>query len=341
MRHAITRAWDADGAGAALLAPLSWLFGFGVAARNAAYDRGFLRSHALGLPAVSIGNLSVGGTGKTPVAAWVARWFSERGIRPAILLRGYGDDEPLVHAELAPGAIVVADADRVAGATRAKAQGAHVLVLDDAFQHRRAHRDVDVVIVAAEQGRARRLLPAGPLRERRSALARAHALVVTRKSASREDAEAVARAWAPPSRDGAFPTAVVHLAPRSLLRVATSAPAGERPLAELQGERVVAVSAIGDPTAFEAQLRAVGAEVEPARFPDHHAFTDDDVARLARRAEGSDGVVCTLKDAVKLRSRWPAFAPPFWYLSQAVTWERGEAILTDLLSRLTTPDTPR
>lgn len=334
------RIWERDGLGATALAPLSWLFGAAVAVRNAAFDHGVLRSHALGVPAVSVGNLSVGGTGKTPVAAWVARWFLDRGVRPAILMRGYGDDEPLVHERLVPGAIVVAEPDRIAGASSAAARGAQVLVLDDAFQHRRARRDVDLVIIAAEQGRARRLLPAGPLREGRRALARAHALIVTRKSASREEAETVARDWAARQDGGPLPTAVAHLAAASLIRVDDGSEA-PRALAELRGRRVLAVSAIGNPAAFEAQLRACGATVVASRHPDHYAFSEADVAALARTAATTDLVVCTLKDAVKLRPRWPALAPPFWYLSQAVTWERGEGVLTDLLGRLITTDTPR
>lgn len=340
MSRGIERVWARDGAGARALAPLSWLFGVAVACRNAAYDRGWLAQRALGLPAVSVGNLTVGGTGKTPVSAWVARWFATRGARPGLLLRGHGGDETLVHGMLAPGTVVVADPDRVAGAARAAAAGARVLVLDDAFQHRRARRDVDLVLVAAEQGGARRLLPAGPLREGRAALARAHALVVTRKSAGREAAEGVAADWA----QGRLPTVVMHLEPTALVRGTdggTMVADTERPLDGLRGLRVLAVSAIGNPAAFEAQLASAGADVEPLRFPDHHPFGAGDAEALARRAREADLVVCTLKDAVKLRSQWPAQAPPFWYLSQAVRVERGAGVLDGLLEPLLAADTPR
>lgn len=339
MRRLVERAWAHDGLAGLALAPLSWAFGAAVALRNAAYDHGLLRSHALGLPAVSVGNLSVGGTGKTPIAAWVAQWFLARGVTPAILLRGYGDDEPLVHARLTPGAIVVPDRDRLEAATRAKAQGARVLVLDDAFQHRRARRDADLVLISAEQGGARRLLPAGPLREGRRALRRAHAIIVTRKSASVEQAEAVGRAWAARTGMPALPVAIAHLAASSLRGGGQGGQ--DRPISGVARARVLAISAIGNPAAFEDQLRAAGASVVPARFPDHHAFTTRDMDALARKAADVDLVVCTLKDAVKLEPRWPAFAPPFWYLSQAVTWERGERVLTDLLGRLAATDTDR
>jgi tetraacyldisaccharide 4'-kinase len=146
----VEESWERDGALAKGLAPLSWIFGAGVALRNRLYDAGILGSQSLGLPAVSVGNLSVGGTGKTPMSAWVAERLLELGKRPAVLLRGYGGgDEVLVHARLVPGALRVADPDRVRGAARARAEGAEVLILDDAFQHRRAQRDLDLVLVAA------------------------------------------------------------------------------------------------------------------------------------------------------------------------------------------------
>jgi tetraacyldisaccharide 4'-kinase len=332
--HAIERIWAKDGVAAWALTPLSWLFGAATAVRNLLFDVGLLRAHALGLPTVSVGNLSVGGTGKTPVAAWVAAELASLGARPAVLLRGYGADEPLVHQRLNPGVIVVADPNRVAAAGVARSRGARVLVLDDAFQHRRAARDVDIVLVAAEQGGAHRLLPAGPLREGRRALRRASLLVVTRKSASLAEAEATAAEWT--GFAGAPPTAVVALAPGALMPVggAVGGAAAGEPLDALRGRRVLAISAIGAPAAFEWQLSDAGAVVEAARYPDHHAFTSTDVAELVRRGASVDRVVCTLKDAVKLGSRWPAQAPPLWYLSQAVVVERGASVLREALRRL-------
>jgi tetraacyldisaccharide 4'-kinase len=330
MSRAIERIWAADGPAAWALTPLSWLFGAATGARNLLFDLGLLRAHPLGLPAVSVGNVSVGGTGKTPVAAWVAAQLLELGAHPAILLRGYGDDEPLVHARLNPGIPVIANPDRVAGAAEAKAKGATVLVLDDAFQHRRAARDLDVVLVAAEQGEAHRLLPAGPLREGRRALRRANLVVVTRKSASLAEAEGVAAGWT--GFAGAPPTAVLALHPGPLRPVEPSG--ASLPLSTLAGKRVLAISAIGAPAAFEAQLRSAGAVVESAAYADHHAFTESDVAALVRRAGVTDLTICTLKDAVKLGPRWPRQAPGVWYLSQAVEVERGGALLREALHRL-------
>ena len=327
-RDGIEALWTRDGAGARALAPLSWLFGAATALRNAAYDRGLLRAHPLGLPTISVGNLSVGGTGKTPMAAWVAQQMIVRGLRPAILLRGYGADEPMVHQRLTPDALVVVDPDRVRGAAKAILLGAQVLVLDDAFQHRHARRDIDIVLVAAEQGGSRRLLPAGPYREPPSALARAHALVVTRKRASIDGAVAVAAQWA--SANPSCVVAIASLAPADLARVGG---AERLPVSALRGQQVLAVSAIGLPAAFEGQLSDLGARVTSLAFADHHAFTDADVARLATRAADADRAVCTLKDAVKLEGRWPREGPALWYLSQAVTIERGAGELDHLLAR--------
>lgn len=332
MSRLAERVWEADGAASTALVPFSWMYGAVTWLRNAAFDAGLLRSHSLTLPTVSVGNLSVGGTGKTPMSAWVAQELLRRGHRPAILMRGYGDDEPLVHRQLTPEAMVVADPDRVAGARRARADGATALVLDDGFQHRRALRDVDLVIVAAEQGAARRRLPAGPLRESAQALRRADALLVTRKSAPLAEAEAVAERWSRAAPGIAV--AVIHLAPGGLRPVAVDGAGAGSSAPALRGQRVLAVSAIGAPEGFEQQLRAEGAEVEGARYPDHHPFSAADIASLARRGEAAGMVVCTLKDAVKLGARWPRQGPPIWYLSQAVNVERGAEALHGLLDSL-------
>lgn len=328
---AVEALWRRDALGTRLLAPAGWLYAAGTWVRNGLYDLGLARAHALGLPAVSVGNLSVGGTGKTPISAWVAQWFEAKGLRPGILLRGYGDDEPLVHRRLTPGAVVVAAADRVTGAAAARREGAQVLVLDDAFQHRRARRDVDLVLLSADWRGSMRPLPAGPFREGLGALRRADGIIVTRKQADPDEADAVLRRARP--HVGGDVAAIVHLAPGDLVAVAGASVVPRRPLADLRGARVLAISAIGDPAAYAGQLAALGAAVEAAAYPDHHAFTAEDAATLARRGAAVDVVVCTLKDAVKLEGRWPAQAPPLWYLSQAVRVERGGAELDALLGR--------
>lgn len=313
------------------LAPASWLYGRVTALRNALYDRGLLRAHAPVIPALALGNLSVGGTGKTPVAAWAAQQLKLRGAHPAIVLRGYGDDEPLVHARLNPDVPVVADADRVRGAMTAASRGADCVVLDDAFQHRRIARVADWVLVAAEQWRDdARLLPAGPLRELPSALRRASVVIVTRKIATAEAAASIAERLSKHVPGGAW--AVMHLAPDAIVRLDGT----RAPLGALAGKRIVGVAAIGAPRAFFGQLRALGAVVDEMPFPDHHRFTVTDVTAMTRRAEGGDGVVCTLKDAVKLVPLWRGADAPLWYVSQTAAVDRGRAHLDASLEAVLT-----
>lgn len=313
------------------LTPLSALWRVGVGVRNAAFDRGWLDVHDLPLPAVAIGNLTVGGSGKTPLAGWVARHYVSRGHKPAILLRGYGRDEVLVHQHNVPEAIVVADPDRVAGAETALGEGADVLVLDDAFQRRDVFRDLNILLVAAETGRAvRHCLPAGPWREPASAAARADILIVTRKRADAATAAEVAREF---GRLVSGPVGTVHLGVSRYLGMVSGR---ETDRAALEGKRVVAASAIADPEAFIAQTKATGAQVQAATWRDHHEFRDEDVAWLARAARKTDFVVLTEKDAVKLRDRWPASIPEPLVAELSVEWEEGESEITARLDGLVT-----
>ncbi len=325
--------WYEPGRGAAAaraaLSPLAALFRAGVLLRGLLYDAGVLPQLALPAPAISVGNLTVGGTGKTPVAAWIVAELAARGARPAVLLRGVGRDEAQVHALLNPHATVVADPDRVRGAAAAVTAGADVLVLDDAFQHRRARRDADVVLVAAEAfGGRTRLLPAGPYREPVRALRRADVVVVTRKSATSGRAEAVAERLRREIGRANVPVAIVRLAASSIVRWHDGTVDA---LSSLAGARVLAIAGIGAPNAFAQQLRDGGATVSLARYPDHHAYTAADAASLARRARGAEAAVTTLKDAVKLGPLWPATSGALWYVTQRVTVELGAPELARLL----------
>ncbi|HEY7879013.1 MAG TPA: tetraacyldisaccharide 4'-kinase [Gemmatimonadaceae bacterium] len=316
----------------AALSPVALLYGGGVALRGALYDAGLLRASDLAVPAVSVGNLTVGGTGKTPAAAWFAAQLAARGARPAIVLRGYGTDEPLVHGELNPGIPVIVSADRVAGVARAAAGGADVAVLDDAFQHRRARRDVDVVVVSADRwvaGAPRRLLPAGPWREPLSALRRGTLALVTRRAVSRDVADTVAVELV--RRAPHVPVAVAALALGELRRVDGNE---RQPLAALRGARVFVVAGIGDPRGLGAQLQAAGATVIMRAFGDHHDFTARDVATVVSEAARVVWIVCTLKDAVKLRPQWTRALPPLWYVSQQFVVESGEPAVQAVLGSL-------
>lgn len=311
----------------ALAAPLGFAFGAIARARAAAFDRGFLRRVELDVPVVSIGNLSVGGTGKTPAALWLGRRMLESGWAPAIVTRGYGGnasgrilvagrageppadgrggveevgDEAVLLAERFPG-IVVCGADRVAAARHAvEVGGADLVVLDDGFQHRRLARVFDLVLVDGGTGLGNgATLPAGPLREPPSALRRADAIVVTKVEAIPPSLEREIARRAP-----GVPIFVASLEPRCMV-AAEGSETVERPLAEIAGRTVVAVSGLARPDSFWELLDRLGARiVEVMEYPDHHLFTHGDWQRIGQAARGADLVVCTEKDLVKLR-RFP------------------------------------
>ena len=314
------------------LLPAAGLWRGTMAARELAYRRGWLTVHDLPLPSVAVGNLTVGGSGKTPIAIWIARHYVSRGLVPGILLRGYGGDETLVHQHAVPEAAVIADADRAAGAERALARGAEVLVLDDAYQRLDVRRDLNIAVVSAETTRAVRWpLPAGPWREGLGALDRADAVIVTRKRATPEAALALVA-----DLQGRVqgPIAIAHLGMRYLEGMVS----GTRQLAStLAGKRVVAASGIADPDAFVAQTKATGAAVQVATWKDHHDYRDEDVAWLAHAARRADHVVITQKDAVKLRNRWPNSVPEPLVAMLDLEWEEGGDRIVAALDAVVTP----
>lgn len=309
------------------LIPLSLLYDATMRLRAAGYRRGWLTSERFSLPTVAVGNLSVGGTGKTPLAAWIADRCVARGRKPGILLRGYGGDEALVHQRLVPGAVVIADPDRAAGARRAAAAGAQVLVLDDAFQLLRVARDLNIAVISAESAEASRwTLPAGPWREGRHALIRADCVVVTRKQAGRDAAGAVADEIS--VRRPGRPVSVAYLA---LERFEGLRSGTRHPATVLQGRRVTAAAGIADPQSFAAQLRALGARVQLLAYQDHHAYSPGDVERLVRASGEADYVVVTEKDAIKLRGQWPHDAAEPLVAALTVQWERNGRQLEQVL----------
>jgi tetraacyldisaccharide 4'-kinase len=330
-RSFVTRWWSGDAGAAgrvldAALLPAELGFRRIVAARNRGFDRGE-GVETVGVPVISVGNIAVGGAGKTPFAAWLVARLREMGRTPGIALRGYGEDEVLLHRELNPAVTVAAAARRIEAARELAAAGCDVIVLDDGFQHRRLARDLDLVLVAAETWRRTpRLLPRGPWREDVTALARADALVVTRKSASPERAREVGREAADlaPGK----PIVLCHLAADRLTALHGRE---SMPLESLAGRGVLAVAALASPEPFFAALRAVGAAVEEAAYADHHPFTAADARRIEARAAGRT-IVMTRKDEVKLR---PLLGPSAdaVVLEQAVRVEAGGDALEAALRR--------
>lgn len=338
MHDVIERVWFGEDVfariGRAALSPAAVLYQTAVRVRTALYDTGVFETRDAVLPTVSIGNLTVGGTGKTPIAAWIAAQLAERGARPAIVLRGYGPDEPLVHERLNPGVPVIVAVDRAEGVRVAREGGATIAVLDDAFQHRRISRDADIVLVSADRWSAsRHLLPAGPFREPLTAIRRATLALVIRKAATEARVDAVNEGLAVVAPR--VPRCTVHLAPSLLVAVAGYSEPRERPLSDLAGQEIRVITAIGDASAFLTQLQQHGARVRADLYPDHHDFRDAEVQRFAASIPATGIAVCTLKDAVKLANRWPREAPTLWYVSQRVIVERGVGGVEHVLDELT------
>jgi tetraacyldisaccharide 4'-kinase len=334
----IERIWRGDDvlsrAARVALLPAEGVYRVATAARGWLYERSLLRVHQSNIPVVSVGNLSVGGTGKTPFTAWIASQLARRGARPAVVLRGYGGDEPLVHARLNPEIPVIIESRRAAGIARAAQIGATVAVLDDAFQHRAAERETDIVLVAAEQWGGRlHILPAGPWREPLSALNRASLVVITGKiaNASRIAAVRDAVTRAAPT----VPQAIVRF---TLSELRSETMGGEKktlPLSALSNRPVVAIGGVADPAAFFEQLTQAGAMITPLTYSDHYQFAALDVEHILATVGASDAmVVCTLKDAVKLAPKWPATARPLWYVSQTLEVESGGEAIDQIISRL-------
>ncbi|MBI4413521.1 MAG: tetraacyldisaccharide 4'-kinase [candidate division NC10 bacterium] len=334
----------------------SWVYGTGVAARTAAYRWHLLRRHRLPCPVVSVGNLTAGGTGKTPCVVCLARLLQERGWRPAILLRGYGrrggtgllvasagqgllvpapeaGDEASLLAEILPGTPAILAADRVRGAGVALSRcGADLLILDDGYQHLRLHRDLDILLLDARSPFGNgALLPRGLLREPPAAAGRADLVILTRTDQAR-DLDGIEADIRRLNRGGPLLRAVHR--PVSLVRLTD---AMRLPPSALAGQAVAALSAIGSPEAFEATLRGLGASVVAAlRFPDHHRYREDELERAGRegRVAGATLLVTTAKD--RARGGLPAQAEglPVAVLEVEFTVTRGVDALEAALAGL-------
>ena len=287
---------------------------FVVRARNRAYDRGSLEQHRVEVPVVCVGNLTMGGTGKTPMVQYLARWFRERNVRVAIVSRGYrsvegqGNDEAKELAEKLRDVPHIQNPDRVAASRLAIDElEMQLILLDDGFQHRRLARDVDIVLIDALQPFGYgHVFPRGMLREPVAGLERAQLVALTRADLVSTDR----RAELQQEVRGIVPDVrwieVAHR-PVGLGRVGQRLGNGQsgevEPLSSLQGKRVFGFCGIGNPKGFRLSLESCGIElVEFREFPDHHDFTREDVDGLRKEAErlSPDLFVCTHKDLVKI-----------------------------------------
>ncbi|MHC5112848.1 MAG: tetraacyldisaccharide 4'-kinase [Planctomycetota bacterium] len=295
-----------------LAAPASWIYGVAVTRRNRRYDRG--EASRIGVPVISVGNVTAGGSGKTPCVRWIVERLRFAGHRPAIAMRGYGargdasSDEELEHQERLPDVPVVVDPDRTT-ALRAflpRQPDVDCVVLDDGFQHRRLHRDLDLVLVdATRDALDGPLLPWGYLREPAAALRRADAVIVTRADGTDDTLAAkIARhhgrpplAW---SRH-AWTALDVH-----------GADGGACVAADwLDGRRVAVMFGVGHPASVAGQVRDAGAEIVASiSVRDHQHYTGRFLHDVRSRLAGVDALLVTAKDWVKTRplidcSDWP------------------------------------
>jgi tetraacyldisaccharide 4'-kinase len=328
-----------------LLAPI---YARAAAGRRAWYARHPEARRRLARPVISIGNLAVGGSGKTPVVAALGRWLLSQGERPSILSRGYGrrhaadgivvvsdrervlesvarsGDEPQMLARALPGAAVLAGADRyLAGVIAERQLGCTVHLLDDGFQHFRLHRDVDLLLVAPDDLHDT-VLPAGRLREPLEAGAAADALLVTGGGVDAADLSTRLHV------DRAFHVVQSFGAPRLVQPFGGFMP-------QMAGMRAVAVAGIARPQRFFDAARAQGWElVKEVAFRDHHWFTETDLTRMlaAARADSADLILTTEKDAMRLLDLPLDPSPPFAYLPMTVAIEPAAAFREFIGARL-------
>jgi len=303
-----------------ILSLLSLLYRSVVSLRNKMYDHGIFKQNKLSCKVISIGNITVGGTGKTPAVIMLAKLLKERGYRPAVLSRGYGGkakstvnvvsdgskilmghieagDEPILIAKAAEGIPVLTGPKRIlTGRFAIENLNADILILDDAFQHRDIFRDVDIVVMNREQPFGNgSLLPRGPLRESPEALRRAHFLI-----------------WKDSTGDGRYPkyqeqgigwflpVLSVYLRPKDIIR----GEAGDvYPLEFLRGKKVCAFAGIASPEAFSRTLESLGVVVTSfIEFPDHYRFTEKDISCIRKKCidSSSEIIMTTEKDGVRL-----------------------------------------
>ena len=350
--------------GQPVLKGLYWvagLYGLIIRCRLWCYRNGWLTTTRLPCRVVSVGNLTVGGTGKTPVVILLTEWLLAKGQRVAILSRGYkrtstvpyllvsdgsrtlaspseAGDEPFLMAQRCPRAVVAVGADRVAlGRWVLERYPVDCIVLDDGFQHRSLHRDVDLVLLdATDAAGLDALLPAGRLREPLQELDRASAVMITRAD-SRQDVEAIhsrLRAVVCPSEDAIE----VVFRPEFLIAVVSG---GQQSVGWGRKKKAWLVSGIGNSYSFRRSAESIGVEIlGETSFEDHHRYSDDEIRQIRATAQtnGSEIVLTTEKDGGKLS---PFLQPsdPWWMLRLGTEVVRGEARLYGLIDGLLTDET--
>jgi len=340
------------GAGAGIarffLAGVSKCYSAIIRLRNSAYSKGVFKSYKSDAVVLSVGNITVGGTGKTPFVIWLASFLCELGMEIAILTRGYKSsisaqehksirtDEVEILKTSCPDAGVIVNPDRLAGAKEAVKQGANVLILDDGFQHRRLARDLDIVVIDATCPFGfDRLLPVGLLREPVDSLRRTDAVVITRTDQAK------------PGTLEQIVEKIKQIKPDMLLAESIHQPIGIKTAnlkqisaEQIKGKKVYAFCGIGNPDAFFDTIKQLSAELSGSQiFNDHHHYRENDINQIRRQADStkSDFILTTQKDWTKISalsiSQDFNFAGPvpLGYLAVELKITRGEDKLKQLI----------
>lgn len=347
------------------LAMLSIVYRGVVGARNLLYDSGVLTAATLDCTVISVGNITVGGTGKTPTVIALAAMLERKGYRPAVLSRGYGGestrpvnvvsdgtdvlmsprqagDEPVLIARSVRSVPVLTGARRsITGRFAVEHFGAKVLILDDAFQHRAVSRDIDIVLLDGKRPLSNgRVLPRGGLREPPKALGRAHIILIT---ASENDA----LHWTAERLNDEFgrrnlqtrpglSVLTAYRKPRDLCRGTSES---VYPLDHMKGKKVVAFAGIADPEDFRRTVAAMGGKIQSfIPFADHHSYRCDDIEAIRHAAErlSADIIVTTEKDGIKLAD-FPEFLDDLFMLRIDMeilpAEERFESLIEKMIER--------
>jgi tetraacyldisaccharide 4'-kinase len=342
---------------AAGLAALSVGYRAGLVVRGMAYDWRLLSTRRLPCPVVSLGNLTVGGSGKTPLVELAALTLVALGAAPVVVSRGYGrstrgvhvvadrqsvrlgarsaGDEPLLLAERLPGIPVVVGENRFeAGRHAVETLGASVIVLDDGFQNRTIAKSLEILAVSARSPWGNgRLFPRGRLREPLSALRRAHLVIVTNPRDD-GDVEAVTRTLR--LHDSPVPVASARYEPVEARRAGDGA---RLPLSDLSRRRLLGFGGLAAPRSFMETAQRLGIPLAGfIEFGDHHWYTESDLTELARRAmlAGAEGLITTEKDAIRLRD-FPLPRLPLWILSVRMVLVTGQAAWVNVLRQVAAP----
>lgn len=315
-----------------LLAPLGWLYGGVAKLRVFSYQRGWLRSHRPPMPTLSIGNLSAGGTGKTPLLLSVLQWLKQHDADVAVLSRGYGGDEGRIVERRFPKTKLIENPNRVQGLEQLQQQGgAEVVLLDDGFQHLRLKRDIDVVVIDATQPLGN-CLPAGMLREFPSALKRADAIVLSRTELV--EPQRVDALWRKidgicSDRDGK-PHARME-GGMGIHDIRNLASGETRPAQALAGMQAFLSAGVGNPQSFAALCRDAGVKISGQDWKaDHYAWKAADCREWSSHAT----VLVTEKDGVKLQ---PFAGDNVWEVRANWQFHRGQETWEELLNMLYLP----